>query len=173
MTDGFMAVQFHWPALTAAWALSVYGLYLLVQVVRRIRVSDRDVGTGWWLGGALCIGTGIWAESFLGLVAMQLPIKVGYVPSVVLASWLPSVVISGAVIWLLSQVNLGWRERVVGGTLFGIGFGLLVVVDVAAMVFQPQVVWDSRLVIAGCLVVALGCVAGSVLIRRELAQPPS
>lgn len=173
MTDGFMAVQFHWPALTAAWALSVYGLYLLVQVVRRIRASDRDVGTGWWLGGALCIGTGIWAESFLGLVAMQLPIKVGYVPSVVLASWLPSVVISGAVIWLLSQVHLGWRERVVGGTLFGIGFGLLVVVDVAAMVFQPQVVWDARWVLAGCAVMAVGCVAGSIWIRKELLQAPA
>lgn len=173
MTDGFLAVQFHWPALTAAWALSVYGLYLLVQVVRRIRVSDRDVGTGWWLGGALCIGTGIWAESFLGLVAMQLPIKVGYVPSVVLASWLPSVVISGAVIWLLSQPNLGWRERVAGGTIFGIGFGLLVVVDVASVVMKPQVLWDARFVLMGCAVMVIGCIAGSVLIRRELLLAPS
>lgn len=173
MTDAFMPVHFSGSALLAAWALAIYGIYLMIQVVRRIRVSDRDVGSGWWLGGALCLGTGIWAETFLGLVAMHLPIKVGYVPSVVLASWLPSVVISGAVIWLFCQQNLGWRERIVGGVVFALGLCLMVVVDVAALVLKPQVVWDSHGVAIGVALMLAGCAVGSIFIRRDLNRAPT
>ncbi|MDE2076972.1 MAG: EAL domain-containing protein [Burkholderiales bacterium] len=170
MTDEFLPVQFRWTALAASWVVAIYGIYLLVQVIRRIRVSERDVGSGWWLGGALCIGTGIWAQTFLGLAAVHWPIKVGYVPEVVLASWLPAVVISAAVIWMFCQPGLKWLQRVTGGGVFGLGLGLLVVVDVAAMVLRPHVAWDTARVITGLSLILAGCAAGSILIRRELLR---
>lgn len=173
MTQSFMAVHWHWPALISAWLLSVYGLYLLVQVVRRIRASDKEAGSGWWVGGGLCIGTGIWAETFLGLIAMQLPIKIGYSPSIVLASWLPSVLIACAVIWMLSKRQLALGQRVAGNVAFALGFALLIVVDVASMLIQPAVHWNLMSVLAGSALMLVGCLIGSVLVRRDLDQTPN
>ena len=169
MSDTLLPLPFHWPALLAAWGVAVYGIFLLTRVIRRMQASDRDVAFGWWLGGTLCIGTGIWAQTFLGLLAMRWPIKMGYVPAVVLASWLPAVVISGVVIWLLSLPSLSWRLRALGGAFFGGGLSLMVVVDVAAMLVRPQLVWRLDVAMAGGLLVLLGCAVGSVLIRRDLA----
>ncbi len=169
MSDTLLPTPFHWPALLAAWAVAVYSIFLLPQVIRRMRASDRDVGSGWWLGGTLCIGTGIWAQTFLGLLAMHWPIKMGYVPAVVLASWLPAVVISGAVIWLLAQPSLNWKLRLVGGSIFGGGLSLMAVVDVAAMLVRPQLTWHSEVAAVGGALVLVGCATGSVLVRRDLA----
>ncbi|HET8871867.1 MAG TPA: EAL domain-containing protein [Aquabacterium sp.] len=173
MTDEFLPVQFNWAALTASWVVAIYGIFLLIQVVRRIRVSERDVGSGWWLGGALCIGTGVWAQTFLGLVAAQWSVRVGYVPSVVLASWLPAVVISAAVIWLFCQPALRWTSRLIGGATFGLGLSLLVVVDVAAMVMHPRVEWDSRWATSGVALILVGCAFGSIMFRKDLARSES
>ena len=168
MSDQYMAVSYHWPALGAAWLLAVYAIYLLTQVIRRIRASDREVGSGWWIGGALCIGTGVWAESFLGLVAMQLPIKVGYVTPVVLASWLPAVGISAVCIWLFCLSDASMRRRILSGLIFAAGLSLMVAVNVSAILVQPAIEWDARLVAAGVLVTLLGCGAASMLVRRDV-----
>ena len=125
MSDTLLPLPFHWPALLAAWGVAIYGIFLLTRVIRRMQANDRDVAFGWWLGGTLCIGTGIWAQTFLGLLSVRWPIKMGYVPAVVLASWLPAVVISGVVIWLLSLPRLSWRLRALGGAFFGVGLSHL------------------------------------------------
>ena len=76
------------------WLLAVYLVYLQGQVVRRVQAADRDAALAWGLVGSLAAGTGIWAVSLLGLVAERLPIEVGYVPVLVLVSWLPAVTVS-------------------------------------------------------------------------------
>jgi len=168
MSQTSMGISFHvWP-LAAAWVISVYALYLQSLVVRRVRANDRDAGFGWLLGGALCVGTGIWAEGFLGLIALQLPIQVGYVRAMVLASWLPAVVISAGTIWMHCNGRLSWRLRVLGGVLVTGSLGLLTFINVSSMVIQPQVHWDTRLVAGGLVVLLLASAVGSVLIRRAL-----
>jgi diguanylate cyclase (GGDEF)-like protein len=165
-----MDVHYQGSALAASWLVAVYALYLQNLVVRRVRVSDRDTGFAWWLAGSLCVGTGVWAESFLGLVAMQLPIRVGYVVPVVLASWLPAVAISGATIWMHSHQRLAIRSRVLGGLLVVAGLCLLTFVNVSALVLTPGVDWRMPYVLIAPLALLLACTAGSVLMRHDLQQ---
>lgn len=166
-----MGSHFHGPTLLAAWVVAVYALYLQSLVVRRVRAHDRDTGFGWLLGGALCVGSGIWAEAFLGLIAWRLPIEVGYVRAVVLAAWLPAVVISAGAIWLHFHRHLPIRVRALGGVLVSSGLAMLAYVNVSAMVIQPQVSWDGRWVAAGIGMFVLACALGSVLVRRALNVP--
>ena len=161
-----------WPLL-AAWVVSIYALYLQGLVVRRVRANERDAGFGWILGGALCLGTGLWAESILGLLALQLPIPVGYVRGVLLASWLPAVAITACVTWMLTDVGLSRRMRVAGVLVVSVGLCLVTVINVSAMVMQPQAQWHMKMALGAAMVVLLACAPGSVLIRHMLQKPPT
>ena len=167
-----MDAQFQPSTLLIAWALGLYALFLQGTVVRCVRANDRDAGLGWWLGGAMCVGTGFWAQSLLNLVALQLPIRVGFVAQVVLAAWMPAVVISAAAIWMQTRLHFPVRLRVIGGVLIAFGFCLLTFIHASAIMFQPSVSWDVWRLMAASLLTLAGCLLGSLALRQSLAVEP-
>jgi diguanylate cyclase (GGDEF)-like protein len=173
MQFNLLDVHFSGSALAAAWLLMVYGLYLQGLVVRRIRANEREASLGWWLGGALSLGTAIWAESLLGLIALRLPIKVGYVPSTVLLSWLPSVAIGATTVWVLTYKEASTRLLSVAAGLLALGVGMLTWVNGSAMVFYPGVIWQSQQLVAGVVTMALSMVIGFVVLKRDLQHAPN
>lgn len=162
-----MDAQFQPSTLLIAWALGLYALFLQGTVVRCVRANDRDAGLGWWLGGALCVGTGFWAQSLLNLVALQLPIRVGFVAQVVLAAWMPAVVISAAAIWMQTRLHFPVRLRVIGGVLIAFGFCLLTFIHASAIMFQPSVSWDVWRLMAASLLTLGGLPAGLAGLAAE------
>ncbi len=173
MQINLMDVHFSGSALAAAWLLMVYALYLQGLLVRRIRANEREASLGWWIGGALCVGTAIWAESLLGLIAMQWPIRVGYVPSTVLLSWLPSVAIGATCVWVLSYRQPSARLVAVATGLIVLGIGMLTVVNASAVVFHTGVFWQSRHLVGGGVVLLCSMVMGYHLLHRDLANEPN
>ncbi|MFY9811497.1 putative bifunctional diguanylate cyclase/phosphodiesterase [Aquabacterium sp.] len=173
MSPPSMDAHFHLSTLLMAWALGMYALFLQGAVVRCVRRNDRDAGLGWWLGGALCVGTGFWAQALLNLVALQLPIRVGFVAPVVLAAWMPAVVISAAAIWMQTRTNFPLRLRLIGGVLIAMGLCLLTFIHASAIMFQPSVSWDVGRLAGAVLLTLTGCLLGSLVLRRSLvAEPP-
>ncbi|WP_306567307.1 bifunctional diguanylate cyclase/phosphodiesterase [Aquabacterium sp.] len=173
MSPPYMDVHFQLSTQLIAWALGFYALFLQGTVVRCVRANDRDAGLGWWLGGALCVGTGFWAQALLNLVALQLPIRVGFVAPVVMAAWMPAVVISAAAIWMQTRTHFPQRLRLVGGLLVALGLCLLTFIHASAIMFQPGVSWDVWRLAGALLLTLAGCLLGSLAIRRSLvAEPP-
>lgn len=170
MPQDLLVVRHDGVAMTAAWFLAVYAIYVMTLVIRRVRASDRDVGIGWWIGGALTVGTGIWAQSFISMLSRQLPIQVGYLPAIVLAAWLPAVLICAVLIWSVSRVHQPVFKRVASGLLAALGFGFLTYLNVSAMVLQPEVAWDPVWLLVAFAVILVGNVLASVMLRRELLR---
>jgi NO-binding membrane sensor protein with MHYT domain len=73
MFHAFFPTLFDVRALLGAWILGVFAVFLHERVVRRVRVSDRDTGLGWWVGGTLCLGSALWAQSLIHVLGMHLP----------------------------------------------------------------------------------------------------
>lgn len=167
MSSTLMAASWSGSALSPAWLLAVYAVSLQMMVIQRVRANDRDAGMAWVLGGALVVGTGMWAASFLSLVAMQLPIKVGYVRDVVLASWLPAIVIAASAIWMQTHAGLRLRTRVLGAVLVAVGLQVLVFVNASSILLQPALVWDPMASAAALLLLLLGCGLGALLIHSR------
>lgn len=172
MSSTLMATQLNGSALAPAWLLTVYAISLQSMVIRRMRANERDAAAAWILGGALVVGTGVWAASFLSLVAMSLPIKIGYVRDVVLASWLPAVVIAAAAIWMQTHRRLPIRARMLGLTLVAVGVLMLIFVNASSIMLQPAMSWDGSTVFGASLLLLLGCGLGSVLMEGDLAREP-
>ncbi|MBA4111704.1 MAG: bifunctional diguanylate cyclase/phosphodiesterase [Leptothrix sp. (in: Bacteria)] len=170
MPQDLLVVRHNGVAMTAAWFLAVYAIYVMTLVVRRVRASARDVAIGWWLGGAVTVGTGIWAQSFISMLSRQLPIQVGYLPAVVMAAWLPAVLICAVLIWSVGRVQQPVHRRVLAGVLAALGFGFLTYLNVSAMVLQPEVAWDPLWLLAAFAVILVGNILASVMLRRELLR---
>ncbi|RZI83798.1 MAG: EAL domain-containing protein [Rubrivivax sp.] len=173
MPQDLLVVRHNGVAITAAWFLAVYAIYIKTLVIRRVRASDRDVGLGWWIGGALTVGTGLWAQCFVSMLGRQLPINVGYLPAVILAAWLPAVAICAVLIWSMAKVSPPRFLRVASGLFAALGFCFLTYLNVSAMVLQPGVVWNGGLFAASIAVALIACAVASVMIRRELLTEPS
>ena len=172
MSPPYLDAHFQLSTLLLGWALGCYALFLQGTVVRCVRRNDRDAGLGWWLGGALCVGTGFWAQALLNLAALQLPIRVGFVAPVVLAAWMPAVVISAAAIGMQTRLHFPVRLRVIGGVLIAVGLCLLTFIHASAIVFQPSASWDGGRLIGAVLLTLAGCLLGSLALRRSLVVEP-
>ncbi len=171
MSQPWMEPHYDAVLLLAACVIAVYALYLQSLVVRRARAHDRETAFTWLLGGALSVGTAIWAECLLGLIALKLPMQVGYARAIVLAAWLPAVVLAAGAIRMYGQARLALHMRVMGGLVICAAICLLNLIVVSSVVLKPSLQWDPRYVGAAVAVMLLASAIGSVLIRHALNAP--
>lgn len=171
MSQPWMEPHYDAVLLLAACAIAVYALYLQSLVVRRARAHDRETAFTWLLGGSLSVGTAIWAECLLGLIALKLPIQFGYARAIVLAAWLPAVVLGAGSIRLYTRVGLPLHMRIFGGLMLCAAICLLNCIIVSSMMIKPALQWDVRYVTAAVCVMLVASAIGSVLIRWALNGP--
>ncbi len=171
MSQPWMEPHYDAVLLLAACVIAVYALYVQSLVVRRARAHDRETAFTWLLGGALSVGTAIWAECLLGLIALKLPMQVGYARAIVLAAWLPAVVLAAGAIRMYGQARLALHMRVMGGLVICAAICLLNLIVVSSVVLKPAMQWDPRYVAAAVAVMLLASAIGSVLIRQALNAP--
>src|SRR5690606_945531 len=144
-------------AMLAAWGLAVYGIQILSLILRRIRGAEAELAWVWWVGGAVAVGSGLWAQSFVSLLGRQLPADVGYHPWVILASWVPAVLMMASLITSLRQVSPSRGLRMSMAAVAGAGLGLMSYLNVRSMDLHPGVVWDVQFLVAGIVVTAVAC----------------
>jgi len=171
MSLTWMGVDFHAGILLTAWGVGVYAYFLQCLFVRRALAHQGATVFGWLMGGALSAGTGMWAQSLLGLVAREVPFELHYTTAVVLAAWLPAVVLVMAVQWQFSVRGLDWRLRVTGGLFISVGLSMLGWVAQSSVVTapSPSLSWGGLAAATG--VFLLGSGVASVLTRKVLYQP--
>ena len=155
------------PAVLAG-AVAAYSCLLLAEVVRRVRGAEHEIALGWILGGALCVGTGFWAQHFLGLLALDLPVPLGFETHLILLTWVPPVLSMVPVIALLGR-RIDMRLRVAGGVLAALGFIAMHAMGIEALAMHPDVGWKAG-VLAGVLIYGLLALAvASWALRHALA----
>jgi signal transduction histidine kinase/ActR/RegA family two-component response regulator len=99
----------------------------------------------WIVGGAIAMGSGIWAMHFVGMLAFRLPIPIAFDLTLTLASLLLPIAASGLVLWQVSRAELGWKRLGVSAVLMGIGINAMHYTGMAAMQMEPGIVYDPLL----------------------------
>ncbi|WP_140627152.1 putative bifunctional diguanylate cyclase/phosphodiesterase [Methylibium rhizosphaerae] len=149
--------------VVASVLIAVYASFVALDLAKRVRSADRSVARAWLLGGSLAMGTGIWAEHFIGMLAFRLPIPIGYDYLVTFASWAAAVAASGAALAIAGRRRLtAWR--LVGGALvMGGGICAMHYLGMQAMAMEPGIVWSPWLVAASAgIAVGASAVALSI-----------
>ncbi len=105
----------------------------------------------WILFGAVSLGLGIWAMHFIGMLAIRLPVPVGYSVGITVASILPGIAASGVI--LRSMVNglTSFKQAILGGTLFAGGVTAMHLIGMSAMQMSAMMHYEWPILLLSVL----------------------
>ncbi|WP_157270910.1 putative bifunctional diguanylate cyclase/phosphodiesterase [Azohydromonas aeria] len=151
------------PIVALSVLIACFSVYVTLDLVRRGRGADRTAAAFWGLAGGLVLGTGVWAMHFEGMLALRLPMAVGYEPGRTLLSWLVAVSTASWALHLVLRPRLTWGIALGGGPALGAGVCAMHFTGMAALQLEPGVHWNVALVAAAGLLACAVCAAGLVL----------
>ncbi len=119
--------------------VAILASYTALNMAGRISTTRGDAARWWLIGGACAMGVGIWSMHFIGMLALSLPIPLGYDPVITLLSLLIAIASSMFALWLVSQKTLPWSRLVGGALLMGCGIAGMHYTGMAAMRMTPGI----------------------------------
>jgi diguanylate cyclase (GGDEF)-like protein len=146
-----------------SYLIASFASYAALDLARRVRTPHLSVARGWWLSGTIVMGTGVWAMHFVGMLAMDLPIQLGYDYAITCLSWLAAVAASGVALHIASQAELNWKRLAWGALAMGGGICAMHYIGMRALVMAPPILW-SALWVGISIVIAVGASAAALLI---------
>ena len=119
--------------------VAVLASYTALDMAGRLANAQGRVARWWLLGGAVAMGLGIWSMHFIGMLAFDLPIPLGYDLAITLWSLAVSVGASAYALWLVSRPSLpGWR-LLAGAVLMGLAIAAMHYLGMSALRMQPGI----------------------------------
>jgi PAS domain S-box-containing protein len=128
-------IQSHYQPFLVAFSFliaviaSYTALDLATRVTPQLSPQSRLL---WTLGGAIAMGTGIWAMHFIGMLAMKLPLPVAYNLVITLLSWGVAIIASGLALLLFSRPKLSLGVFS-GGVVMGLAIASMHYLGMAGM----------------------------------------
>ncbi len=145
-------VSYNHLVVAISFLIATFASYVALDLAKRVRTPDRAIARGWWVGGSIAMGTGIWSMHFVGMLAMTLPFEVGYGYVVTALSWLAAVVVSAIALYVASRSRLNARRLIVGSLTMGVGICAMHYTGMASLEVAPGIQWDHRLVALSALI---------------------
>jgi diguanylate cyclase (GGDEF)-like protein len=140
-----MSGSYNFWLVFVSLAVASLASYTALDLASRISASKGLAARLWLLGGAFSMGTGIWSMHFIGMLAFNLPIPMGYDMSVTLLSMLIAILVSGFALLMVTGSTLSKRNLLIGGVLMGMGISSMHYTGMAAMEVFPPIRYDPAL----------------------------
>jgi PAS domain S-box-containing protein len=138
-----------------SFIVAVTASYTALDLAGRVQTTTSRIRLVWLLGGAVAMGTGIWAMHFVAMLAFRLPISVHYEVVPTLLSLVYAIAASGIALWLLSRPARHWLLWLGGGICMGGAIAWMHYTGMAAMRLEADI--EYRLTLVGLsVVIAIG-----------------
>ena len=161
MSHPMLAGRYDLFLVLISFVVAILSSYTALDLAGRI-ASAKSSAVGYWIaGGAVAMGFGIWSMHFIGMLAFELPIPLGYDLVFTLGSLMLAILTSGLALWLVSQPDMSWRDTTLGALVMGAGISAMHYLGMAALRMQPGIVYDPLLVAASLVVATVA--SGSAL----------
>ena len=158
------------PALVLiSLCVAILASYTALDLSGRIATARGRTVYLWIGGGALAMGFGVWSMHFIGMLALQLPLELGYDLGLTLWSLLVAILSSGFALWLVSQPRLPALQLLFGALIMGAGISAMHYSGMAALRMQPGIDYDPAL-FGLSLVIAVGASAAALSIAFRLRR---
>ena len=163
------------PSLVALSVLvAMLASFTALDMASRVSAwRHRGAAGGWLLAGAVAMGTGIWSMHFVGMLALRLPIPLGYALWPTLESLLVAIATSLFALWLVSRPAPTQARLALGALLMGLGIAWMHYAGMAALRMRPAIDYAPSWV-ALSIVIAVGASWAALFIAlrmRSRARP--
>ena len=165
-----MVLASYSPALVLiSLCVAILASYTALDLSGRIATANGRAAYLWIGGGALAMGFGVWSMHFIGMLALSLPIELGYDLGLTVWSLLVAILSSGFALWLVSQPRLPALQLLYGALIMGAGISAMHYSGMAALRMQPGIDYDPAL-FGLSLVIAVAASAAALMIAFRLRQ---
>jgi diguanylate cyclase (GGDEF)-like protein len=147
--------------------IAILASYTALDLAGRITAAKGRVAHLWLGGGALAMGLGIWSMHFVGMLAFQLPIPLGYDFGITVGSLFIAIGASAFALWLVCQQTLPWPRLALGAVLMGCAVAGMHYTGMAAMRMRPGIDYDP-LLFALSIAIAIGACGAALWIAFRL-----
>jgi diguanylate cyclase (GGDEF)-like protein len=153
-----------------SFVVAVLASYTALDMAGRVTNSAGRAAKFWLAGGAFSMGLGIWSMHFIGMLAFDLPIPLGYDPMITAGSLVISIGASALALWLVCQRDLPFVRVVNGALLIGIGIAMMHYSGMAALRMQPGIIYHMGWLAASLVIAVLASGAALWLAFRLRSQ---
>ncbi|HWV07453.1 putative bifunctional diguanylate cyclase/phosphodiesterase [Ralstonia sp.] len=122
--------------------VAILASYTALDMAGRVVTAHGRAALSWLIGGASAMGLGIWSMHFVGMLALNLPIPVGYDVGITLTSLAIGIGASMFALWLVSRRELPWPRLASGALLMGAGVAGMHYTGMAALRMNPGIQYD-------------------------------
>ncbi len=152
--DNLLYMGFYDPVLVGlSVTVAVFASYAALLVSQHIASTTNTRTQHWWTAiGGVCLGIGIWAMHFVGMLAFSLPCTSSYDTTGTMLSTIPGILASTLAIKIISRRSLSPARLALGGLLIGVGIGAMHYAGMAAMRLDGIIRYDTRLFLMSILV---------------------
>ncbi|WP_439858604.1 putative bifunctional diguanylate cyclase/phosphodiesterase [Pseudomonas sp. MBLB4136] len=165
-----LIASYDFSLVLTSLAVAMLASYTALDLAGRIATAKGLALPLWIAGGALAMGIGIWSMHFIGMLAMSLPIPLGYDLVITLLSLAMAVLASGFALWLVSQPQMPRWHWLLGSLVMGAGISAMHYVGMQALRMQPGIDYDPVL-FGLSLLIAVAASAASLWIAFRLRLP--
>jgi len=155
------------PLVVVSLIVAMLAAYTALDMAERVRAASGRSAHSWLAGGAFAMGLGIWSMHFIGMLAFELPIAVGYDLPMTAASLAIAVAASALALFLVTRAALPWNRLIGGALLMGGGVAAMHYLGMAAMRMAPGVDYDPGW-FALSLLIAVGASGAALTISFRL-----
>ncbi|MGE6790906.1 putative bifunctional diguanylate cyclase/phosphodiesterase [Pseudomonas guineae] len=121
--------------------VAILASYTALNMASRVSKTTGRASALWLIGGSFAMGFGIWSMHFIGMLAFNLPISLGYDVPLTLLSLLMAIASSAFALWLVCQKDLPWTRLTLGGLLMGSGIAGMHYTGMEAMLMTPSIIY--------------------------------
>lgn len=126
-------ITYDYRLVALSVVVAIFASYVALDLAGRVTASRGVARSAWLTGGALAMGSGIWAMHYTGMLAFRLPMRVWYHVPTVLLSLLAAVLASAIALLVVSRQHVTALHTVVGSVLMGAGIAIMHYTGMAAM----------------------------------------
>ena len=113
------------PLVLVSILVAIVASYSALSLAGRVTEAAGRSRFAWILGGAIAMGSGIWAMHFVGMLAFRLPIPIAFDIPITFASLVLAIGASGLALWQVSRANLGPVRLGASAVIMGAGINAM------------------------------------------------
>ncbi len=147
-----MVGAYDFKLVALSLAIAIVASYTALDLAGRVNATSGRRLSVWLIGGAVSMGTGIWAMHFIGMLAFHLPIAVAYDSWLNALSWLTAVLVSAIALFVVQRPTMTGGNLSIGATVMGIGISLMHYTGMAAMQMSPPISYSPPWFIASVMI---------------------
>lgn len=161
-----MEANYNYYLVALSYVIAAYASYAMLNVAERL-INNKEKKQ-WLLSGSASLGTGVWSMHFIGMLAFETNMPVGYDITLTILSGILALIGSAIAMYLLGWHQLTVKYLLLGGVIIGLGIASMHYVGMAAMIMPADISYDPLLFIISILI-AIGAATAALWIANYLA----